>query len=115
MNPRGRLSRATVLAICEGASSVGGALGAIGFLGLWKVASHAWDFEGIGPGALWGSAFGILIGLPFTILMALTVFKKRRLPDAEGWGLWAIACLFGYGALGSFLVCMGSLVWWGEP
>ena len=80
------LHKAGALALCECASTLGGIIGAWGFLALCKAMLRSWDLEGVGPAALWGAFFGVLVGTPLTFLMSMTVFRGRNLPSAGVWG-----------------------------
>ena len=106
-----RPSIVRAVAFCEAASTLGGVLGALGFAGLLKAMAHTWDLAGVGQMAFWGALFGILVGVPLTTIMTLTVFKPQDLSQARIWGYWAITCLFIYGGLGSFMICVAWLAW----
>jgi hypothetical protein len=104
-------SKAGAAILCEGASTTGGMLGALGFIGLVKALEHTWDLQGVGQTALWGAVFGILVGAPITTIMSLRALKDRGRSNIRIGRYWAGLYLLIVGGLGSFLACAAWFVW----
>jgi hypothetical protein len=105
------LPKAAALTVCECASILGGIVGALIYLGLWKAMLRSWDLQGVGQITGLGALFGVVVGIPLTILMSITVFKSRSVAIEREWTYWAVACLFLYGIVGSFLICIFLFAW----